>query len=470
MNPTAKRLQNKNSCMARKAQHYVFFFGSENHAWILDENIVPHSEEMLMNLTEVKSTKYVKAVNEIVEASGSVAPEPKFGKKDSDGLTRKCAARTPRQKNKLEKPEKCPQQMNLAEEASVKKLFPLRRFDGVSLVSNTLSNDTYDPVAVTQPLNDQSSVAPEHFELPPEPSLDLSRPSTTVTERNIKPTSKKIGFIGLGMMGQRIVKNLLHSGHNVSVFNQTPEKCKKFVEAGAQQFSTPADVIQNCDIVFCCLSGPGASKSVVFENGGILEGLEKCQFGGKGYVEMTPIDPATSQELAEAITKKGGKYLEASINGSRSLAEEGCLMILGAGDRELFQDSLTCFYAMSKNAFYINGVAGSGSKMNFVYSLIIGSINAALRDAVAKLEEANIPKEFFFDLISDTSGPFFTQTNVVTETLEYMQQNLNVGLNVGSDYAQPLSLASVTNELFEYSKSVYSSEHDVAVFNLRREH
>ncbi|GFT39687.1 putative oxidoreductase GLYR1 homolog [Trichonephila clavipes] len=360
---TAKGLQKKNSSTARKAQHYVFFF---------------------LNCSE-----------------------PKFVKKNSvknRGLTKKRAAKTQRQKNGLEKIEKCPQQMNLAEEASDKKPFPLRKSGECSLVSNTLSNDTNNPVVVTQPLNDQSNVARE---CPSEPFLDLSKPSTTVTEINIKPTSKKIGFLGLGMMGQRIVKNLLHSGHKVSVWNQIPEKCKQFVDAGAQRFLTPADVVQNCDIAFCCVSSLEASKSLIFGNGGILQGLEKCQFGAKGYVEMTPMDPATSKKLSATIIDKGGKYLEASIYGSRSLAEEGFLWILCAGDRELFHDCLTCLFAISKSACYVYDAVGSGSKMNYAFSLTNRSVHAMMGHAVKSLESHNFSQEDIFEILNPVVGPFF---------------------------------------------------------------
>ncbi|GFX31197.1 putative oxidoreductase GLYR1 homolog [Trichonephila clavipes] len=450
---TAKGLQKKNSSTARKAQHYVFFFGSNNHAWVSDKNIVPHSEEMLSKISKKKSTSYAKAVDKIIEASDSVVPEPKFVKKNSvrnRGLTKKRAAKTQRQKNGLEKIEKCPQQRNLAEEASDKKPFPLQKSGECSLVSNTLSNDTDNPVAITKPLNDQSNVARE---CPSEPFLDLSKPSTTVTERNIKPTSKKIGFLGLGMMGQRIVKNLLHSGHNVSVWNQIPEKCKQFVDAGAQQFLTPADVVQNCDIAFCCVSSLEASKSIIFGNGGILQGLEKCQFGAKGYVEMTPMDPATSKELSAAIIDKGGKYLEASIYGSISLAEEGSLCILCAGDRELFHDCLTCLFAISKSAFYINDAVGSGSKMNYSLSLATGTVDAIIGDTIESLESYNIPQQDIFEILKRVVGPFFTEGTVLFELVEYQQQNLNVALDLGSDYERPFTMTSARKELYKYWKA-----------------
>ncbi|GFQ79241.1 putative oxidoreductase GLYR1 homolog [Trichonephila clavata] len=533
---TTKGLQKKSS-MNRKAQHYVFFFGSKNHAWILDENIVPHSDEMLNKATKKKSVSYLKAIEEIVEASSSIVPKPveeasfeddesfkelfkeiveasssivpkpveeasfeddesfkestadmnpeKATKttsvKDEELLKKSPTAcfvkRKPRQKIRGEKTKKSPTKRNSTEGDSDKDLSPVRKLSKMSdnysaLISNTPPNISYSRVAVIRPLDDRSMVTREYFELPPEPSLDFSRASTIMRAKNIEPTSKKIGFIGLGMMGQRIVKNLLDSGHDVSVWNRTPSKCYKFTEVGAHRCYTPYDIVLRCDIIFCCVSGPEASKSLVFENWGILQGLEKCEPGTKGYVEMTSIDPITSQEIAEAITYKGGKYLEAPISGSRSLAEEASLLILGAGDRELFNHCESCFFAISRNAYYLSCDVGSGSKMNLVRSMVTGATFATVAEAMALLERCNIPKHNFLELLDldnmdcpliAEKGQAIIASNYSTDTsLKYQQKDLALALALGDGYEHPMMLTSAANELYKHAKQLRYTDHDVA--------
>ena len=85
----------------------------------------------------------------------------------------------------------------------------------------------------------------------------------------------------------------------------------------------------------------------------------------QGYVEMTGIDSETSQDIAEAISLKGGRYLEAQIQGSKTQAQDGTLVILVSGDRSLFDDCQSCFQAMGKNSFYL-GEVGNATKMNLV--------------------------------------------------------------------------------------------------------
>lgn len=185
---------------------------------------------------------------------------------------------------------------------------------------------------------------------PDTPDLDINKVSKTLREKNIKPSGKTFGFLGLGIIGRGIVKNLLNSGHKVVVWNRNFAKCRKFEMAGAETRLTPSDVIDAADVTFCCVSDPKAVKEVVFGNCGVLQ---SPSFDNKGYVEMTTIDEVLSRDIAEAVSSKNGTYLEAQIQGSKFEAEEGTLVILAAGDRDLFTICQTCFEAMGKNSFYL---------------------------------------------------------------------------------------------------------------------
>lgn len=135
--------------------------------------------------------------------------------------------------------------------------------------------------------------------------------SSTLKMKNINPSALKFGFLGLGIMGSGIVKNLINSGHKVVVWNRTFNKCRKFELAGAEVAPTPCDVIDKVDITFSCVADPLAAKEMVFGNCGILS--SEAISDGKGYVEMTGIDDNTSQDIADAIISKGGRYLEAQV-------------------------------------------------------------------------------------------------------------------------------------------------------------
>ncbi|CAG2063631.1 unnamed protein product, partial [Timema podura] len=128
--------------------------------------------------------------------------------------------------------------------------------------------------------------------------------------------------------------------------------CRDFVNAGATQGQTPSDVIFAADVTFSCITNPDAAKELVFGNCGVLAEIKNS----KGYVEMTGIDAETSRCIGEAIVSRGGRYLEAQIQGSKLQAELGTLVILAAGDHALYNDCQSCFTAMGKSSFFIGSI------------------------------------------------------------------------------------------------------------------
>ncbi|GJN21356.1 hypothetical protein PR202_gb08825 [Eleusine coracana subsp. coracana] len=141
----------------------------------------------------------------------------------------------------------------------------------------------------------------------------------------------EVGFLGLGIMGKAMATNLLRNGFRVTVWNRTIAKCQELVALGATVGDTPASVVAKCNYTIAMLSDPAAALSVVFDKSGVLEQIGN----GKGYVDMSTVDAATSSKISEAVKQKGGAFLEAPVSGSKKPAEDGQLVILAAGDKDL---------------------------------------------------------------------------------------------------------------------------------------
>lgn len=137
---------------------------------------------------------------------------------------------------------------------------------------------------------------------------------------------------------------------------------------------------------------------MVFGNCGVLTEISP----DKSYVEMTGIDAETSQDIAEAINGKGGRYLEAQVQGSKTQAQEGTLVILAAGDRSLFDECQSCFEAMGKNSFYL-GEVGNASKMNLVLQLMAGVTLAGLAESMALADRAGLQQKDVLEVLELTS-------------------------------------------------------------------
>ncbi|GFS76798.1 putative oxidoreductase GLYR1 homolog [Trichonephila clavipes] len=290
-------------------------------------------------------------------------------------------------------------------------------------------------------------------------------------KRYVEPTMK-IGFIGVGAMGQRIVKTLLLSGHQVTVYNRSPEKCNDSLKAGALRGETPADVVKASDIIFSCLSDASAAKSLLFGRDGVLKGLEDSNAGDiyKGYVELTSIDPESSLEIAECITRKGGKYIEASMVGTRQDAEKGTLTILVSGDEILFKNCESCFNAMSRSFFFTKDEIGSSSKLRTIESMFWGTIHAAIAETLSFAECLNINPREVLHFVKARGVDFSLKGNAmldrnnstVTNTIKYQQKDMSLGINLSHTVSQPVRLAAMANVMYKQAKRQGADEQDVS--------
>ncbi|GFY58546.1 putative oxidoreductase GLYR1 homolog [Trichonephila inaurata madagascariensis] len=293
----------------------------------------------------------------------------------------------------------------------------------------------------------------------------------------VKPTMK-IGFIGVGAMGERIVKTLLLSGHQVTVYNRSPEKCNDSLKAGALRGETPADVVKASDIIFSCVSDASAAKSLLFGTNGVLKGLKDSNAGDiyKGYVELTSIDPESSLEIAECITREGGKYIEASMVGTRQDAEKGTLTILVSGDKTLFKNCTSCFNAMSRRVFFTEGEIGSSSKLRVIHSMFWGITYAATAEALSFAQCLNVIPSDLLNFVKargvdfllkgnamlDRNNSTITNNTAITKTIKYQQKDMSLGINVSHTVSQPVRLAAGANAIYKQAKKQGADEQDVS--------
>lgn len=350
---------------------------------------------------------------------------------------------------------------------SVAESSPVLHTDGSGLRLPGLSSPSASTKRVASLLD-----RPAILRRPSTPPLDMDHISSTLKEKNIQPSEMRIGLLGLGTMGSRMARNLLNSGHQMSVWNRSSEKCDEFVKAGAEMCITPSDVVGTTDITLLCVSDPHVSKEIIFGNCGVLQEINTT----KGYVEMTTVDSDTSQDVADAIAAKGGRYLEAQVQGSREEAQEGSLVILCAGDRSLFDDCQSCFQAIAKNAFYF-GEVGNASRLNLVLQLLRGVQLTALAEAMALADRAGIKLADVLDVLTLTSqacplllqkGKAIIEGSFTTQmALKYMQKDLRLCMAMSDQLEQPLPLTAAANETFKQAKRVGYGDHDVSAVYIR---
>lgn len=282
----------------------------------------------------------------------------------------------------------------------------------------------------------------------------------------------EVGFLGLGIMGKAMALNLLRNGFRVMVWNRTRSKCEGLAEHGACIGENPAAVVSMSKYTIAMLSDPSAALSVVFGKDGVLEQI--CD--GKGYIDMSTVDADTSSKISEEITKKGGRFLEAPVSGSKKPAEDGQLIILAAGEKALYDEVIPFFDALGKKSFFL-GPVGNGAKMKLVVNMVMGSMMKALSEGLSLAGSSGLNQQTLLDVMDlgaignpmfRQKGPAMIQGNYPTAfPLKHQQKDIRLALALGDENAVSMPVAAAVNEDFKRARSLglgdldFSAVHEI---------
>lgn len=269
---------------------------------------------------------------------------------------------------------------------------------------------------------------------------------------------EEIGFLGMGIMGKAMAINLLRNGFKVTVWNRTLSRCHELKDHGASVGETPAAVVKKCKYTIGMLSDPPAALSVVFDKDGVLEQI--CE--GKGYIDMSTVDADTSSKISEAVTSKGGYFLEAPVSGSKKPAEDGQLVILAAGEKALYEEALPAFDVLGKKSFFL-GQVGNGAKMKLVVNMIMGSMMNAFSEGLVLADKSGLSPVTLLDVLDlaaianpmfKMKGPAMLQENYAPAfPLKHQQKDMRLALALGDENAVSMPVAAAANEAFKKARN-----------------
>ena len=208
----------------------------------------------------------------------------------------------------------------------------------------------------------------------------------------------KLGFIGLGNMGRRIVKRLLDHGYKVSVYDLDRIKSQGLAAQGAVVANNIVELARGSDVVLSCLTNDEAVRSVYTGPSGVFA-VTQC---GTAVLEMSTISPETSREVNSVAAAGGIKMLDVAISGSTPAAEEGTLTLLAGGDQELFLAAEPLFQAVAKQYFLLGG-SGAGTAMKLVVNTLLGVGMQAIAEAVVLGEKSGLDRKRLLEVLSHTA-------------------------------------------------------------------
>ncbi len=209
----------------------------------------------------------------------------------------------------------------------------------------------------------------------------------------------KIGIIGLGRMGAALATRLQGCGHDLVVWNRTPDKAKGLVEAGAGLAGSPAAAVERSEVIITCLLDADALETVFGGDQGILS----ADVNGKLFIEMSTVQPKAQRALAERVSAKGGAYVECPVSGSTGPAREGRLIGLAGGAPDDVARARPILEQLCRRIEHA-GPVGSGASLKLAVNLPLVVYYQALGEAYSLCRHLGLDPERIVDLFSDTSG------------------------------------------------------------------
>lgn len=217
----------------------------------------------------------------------------------------------------------------------------------------------------------------------------------------------KIGFIGIGVMGESMAGHLLKAGHDLYVYNRTKSKADRIVAEGATWCEDVKSIARQCDLIFTIIGVPADVESVYLNEDGLVNHAKK----GTILVDMTTSTPDLAKRIYEAGTPKGLKCLDAPVTGGDVGAQNGTLTIMVGGDRETFNEILPILELMGKTIVYM-GAAGSGQHTKMANQIAIAGAAIGMVESLAYSKGAGLDLETVLKAITSGSAASWQLSNM----------------------------------------------------------
>ncbi len=210
--------------------------------------------------------------------------------------------------------------------------------------------------------------------------------------------SQTIAFIGLGIMGGRMAKNVLKSGHALRAYNRTAAKTEEVRRLGASVAASPREAATGADAVITIVSDPPALAAVLDGPDGAFAG---CQVGTL-VIDMSTVDPGTSQAMASRAQSLGLRYLEAPVTGGVGAAEQGTLTIMVGGSPEDFAAARPLLETMGRKILHL-GPMGHGAVMKLATNLVASTIFTAMAEGLVFATKAGLDPTLVAEVLAERS-------------------------------------------------------------------
>ena len=264
-----------------------------------------------------------------------------------------------------------------------------------------------------------------------------------------------LGFLGLGLMGYPMARNLIRAGHKVALWSHNSAKARQLAEAEGGVFcQTPREVADHAECTFLCVGDTAMSREVILGAEGLIAGAKP----GSVVADASTISPSESRKIGEALKAKGVEFLDAPCTGSTPGAEGGTLTFMIGGPEEVFQKVKPYLEPMGKRLFYCGG-PGMGLQAKLTQNLVLANILMAFNEGMVLAVKGGVDPKLMLEILDNSAAksglisykaPFvFRRDFQANFTTKWMDKDIGLMLDSGKELGVPLLLTGLTHQLFQ---------------------
>ncbi len=265
----------------------------------------------------------------------------------------------------------------------------------------------------------------------------------------------QLGFLGLGIMGYPMARQLLKAGHDVALWSFTSSKARQLAAEGKGACcDTPRQVAERAECVFYCVGDTGMSRRVALGEDGLIHGARP----GAVIADCSTIAPSVSREIGADFAKRGVHFLDAPCTGSKPGAEQATLTFMIGGDRAVYERVEPYFRLMGKFFYYCGG-PGQGLQAKLTQNLVLAAIMQAFNEGMVLATKAGIDPELMLEILNNSAArsglisykaPYVFGRDFSTNfSTKWMHKDIGLALETAKEMGLPLPMTGLVQQIFQ---------------------
>lgn len=265
--------------------------------------------------------------------------------------------------------------------------------------------------------------------------------------------SVKVGFIGLGIMGRGMARNILKAGFSLTVWNRTASKMEALADEGAATAGDPAQVAAASDVIVICVSDTPDVEAVIRDANGVGEGARP----GSLVIDCSTISPSVTRELAEVLAERQVAMLDAPVSGGSEGAEQGTLSIMVGGRAKDVQRAMPVLQAMGKKITHV-GTHGAGQTVKLVNQILVVGHALAMSEALMFAEAGGVDLQKALEAVSAGAAGSWMLSNRGPQiirrdwspgfTIDLQQKDVRLVLGAADNLGVPLPGTAIIHQMY----------------------